>query len=141
MPDGAYLSSGCRTYYQWSLTKGTLEICFDDGSRTVRMTFTATRPVTACCDVVLLTDTFKLLNTKLGATSATPKRTTGEGLIVQTMTLRAQDGTEVVFGGSIRLDSLPLEASMEEWDDSLIVKTVTVAYVSRLPFGPRSVIR
>lgn len=135
MPDGVYRIGGCREYRKWTLAKGSLEICFDDNHRAVHMSFSASSPVAAYSDVLLLTDTFRTAGQKISA-STTRRRTSAEEMVIQTISYSMPGGIEVDFGGSVREDTLT--TPQEDWDDSMIVSTVTIAYISRFPFEPLS---
>jgi hypothetical protein len=131
MPDGAYRISGCREYRTWSLSKGNLEICMDNEHRAISMTFLASSPLAAYGDVVLLTDTFGTATSKT-PTSATKNRTNGEGMLVQSLSFQLPGKIKVNFEGSVREET---RAGVgERWDDSMIIRSVTIAYISRFPF-------
>ncbi len=119
MVDGAYRISGCREYRTWKITAGSLEICFDDEGRAVRMTLSAMRPVSAYGNVVLCTDTFLTALAKLPS-SAIRDRTSGEGMIVQTLTYQTAEGTTVRFAGTA------VAKHSEAWDDSITIRSVTI---------------
>ena|SRR5215472_7772640 len=131
IPDGASHISGCREYREWKLQKGRLEICLDDQQRAIDITFSASSPVAAYSDVVLLADTFKTATRRIPA-SASRERTAGEGMAVQSMKYLMPGGIKVDVLGSARD-----EGPTDTWDDSMVVSTVTIAYLSRFPFAKR----